>query len=864
MKVFTVLLMLVFLLPKARSQASSQPFAFWNFDSKDPFADQMAGHIIKNLQKDCGLDMGPGKVGKGAYSGESGSCWFESRVLQGKVKERFSLSFYFKGDGFIFTTYPKRSLEASLKYPNLSFNTTFRSNGKEVSDAWIIPLTGADIHSYDYLADGNWHHILFTVDARTGKKEIQIDGKSSPDYKRQIAGGESLVVQNSEGFTRFVALDEISLYNTVVNPTSPIRELNSKAVVDHREYAPVFPNYTISLYEQLLKFPAPRYLPGSQAGRLFSWMDIQYLHRELQPPATRGFGKLNPEKAVLLSRLMADKWNYYLEVPLLYQDSTGALKIYQNRKTVPGALATFANSNPAYPVSTITYQTNARQSTAANLPARSYLSNKVLKPSVLPSLAVKDGQVTGYHLRQLKKAIGRSPAIINENGEVFGHFLRLPQLKQDQQELGAFLKTGLTESEYSGRVQFNMDSVYKATAQRISGTESAYFSFYNLSAIQPAYWPAYAMRRKLNAHPNGTIYPTPDFYPRRPQHWLKGAGAINGLATIAEGRKTEIEMGDLFFSPFVSAGWGDEQENIRPAQWLALLKAMVMLGADFFYVGYFNVTGKGGKWRDGYGPNDPRGYAYQVAMPSYAQAIRTLVPEFFTKGTLLNPQRPNIKTDIPFCFTGTAANDLILVRKLRNQFLIYGSIQPNSNLQGNAPLERSTRFKLENKTIELTLKRQGVFYVVDFSNSVPTIRQLDAWHQFEHPYYWSENIMEEAVNFTQSSGSPKRLTDFPIPGSFKSFKSVVEMNKGDLIRFQHLGSTPGRFKLELDYELSNPADQPVLKVTVGSVTQTITPGKATSIRLPEEVLIGDPTDDLSISVTKGSVWLKAIRLVKTK
>src|SRR5690606_5620820 len=124
----------------------------------------------------------------------------------------------------------------------------------------------------------------------------------------------------------------------------------------------------------------------------------------------------------------------------------------------------------------------------------------------------------------------------------------------------------------------------------------------------------------------GTPRSTPSFYPARQDNWRLASGPLNGYYSVAEGRGVEIGLGVKYFAPFVSAGWNLEENNIRPGQWLGLLKSMVMLGADFFHVGYFNVSGGG--WPNGVGPNDPRGYIYQLAMPGYAQAISSRICDF--------------------------------------------------------------------------------------------------------------------------------------------------------------------------------------------------------------------------------------------
>jgi hypothetical protein len=411
-------------------------------------------------------------------------------------------------------------------------------------------------------------------------------------------------------------------------------------------------------------------------------------------------------------------------------------------------------------------------------------------------------------------------------------------------------------------MQYLMDSAYKATALKIAGIKNALFSFYNLSAIQPAYWPSYVQRRGLHRQADGRIRSTPDFYPRKPSNWLQGAGAFNGFKTIAAGRKTEIELGDVDFSPFVAAGWGEEIENIRPAQWLALLKAMVMLGAENFYTGYFNITGKGGKWPNGFGPNDPAGYAYQVAMPAYAQAIRTWVPDFFSRGKLLHPAESEENQGIPFCFSGTAANDLILVRQLGKQFLIYGSLQPNSNEKGNVPSERLTSFQLEGKRVTIKLRRQGSVYILDMSGKEPVIRQLDSWHQYEHPSYWASQLIEAAINYTGSKGLPVRVSKLKSPGMLADAESYVTMKQQDEIEFSQLPGDTGSFEIELFYRLPENTRQVELRVELGTRTEILLSGGKEKFVIPGVFFVNNKESQLRIAVKSGAMLLDSVLLRK--
>lgn len=82
---------------------------------------------------------------------------------------------------------------------------------------------------------------------------------------------------------------------------------------------------------------------------------------------------------------------------------------------------------------------------------------------------------------------------------------------------------------------------------------------------------------------DGMRYSTADFYVPTPRLWYSGAGPWHGINWLEEVRRSEIKAGDTLFSPFVAAGWHiAEEENVRPAQWLGLLKVLGVWGAEFY------------------------------------------------------------------------------------------------------------------------------------------------------------------------------------------------------------------------------------------------------------------------------------------
>lgn len=825
------LLLFIFFFSASNGFAQSvNPIRYWTFDNKDVNSDEFANAKI-NAQGQCNFQLQGSAVGKGISLGNQ-ACLLATNVLKGNCEKEFSVEFLFKGKTFSFTTLSTPYFLLTFKYPYFLFKTSVvGTNGKIADDSWVITLNGAGKSSYNYYVDNEWHHVVFTGNSTSGKKTVWLDGELLDGFSKQTSSNGNFVFDSQDGFRFSDQVDEIAIYNRVLSPdvikqhfndiknnnhysfssnrSKPQAMLeaslqkNNSAIIDAKEFAPGYPNYSVQALDQLQGFPLPRYNAAVKTDRNFSWMDISYLHREYPGNGASSMPPVNPGKAVVLTDELAKYWNYYVEVPCLRSDSLSANQQYGNSSSLFGALVKYANEHSQYPVSTTTFQAQITPAhagfndrgnleTSQHLPDNYYLRDaggnvikndgkKWLSPLASLDIIQKDGQTTQFYLRQLLKYLKNTPAVISENGELFGHMRSDALLKTDPNVKRQMESMQMNNAQYSGWFQYRLDSTYKAEILKLPRLKNTNISFYNVSAFNNEYWPDYAQRRKINLWNGANVLSTPDFYPLAPDNWQNKRGAWNGYGEVARGRQKEIAMGDNSFSPFVAAGWQSEEQNIRPAQWLGLLKSMVMLGADFFYVGYFNVTGAGGKWPNGVGPNDPRGYIYQAAMPAYAQAIASLVPEFFNKGVLLNP---NIASDKQFRFDGSRENELILVRKLNTKYLVYGSLQPNSNTKGNVPEKSITTIDLEGKKLTFEVRRQGSVYVLDLSTGSPVFYQLDAWHQYEHPYYWSKDIQVEAELYDNRSSNLQLITDHSGDKyDFSTFVTSVVLEKNAVVSY---------------------------------------------------------------------------------
>lgn len=859
---------------------------------------------IDTVTYKCSYNLIGRSHGKAVDMGDK-DCLLVTNVLKKNISSEFSIEFLFNGSNFFFLTFSEQMLLLKFGYSSIHFRTTsILINGKKQLNDLIIDLNGAGKKSYNYYADDKWHHFVFTASTKSNKMEIWVDGECPDGFSTIIPTASKFDFGSNDGFRNTDKIDELGFYKNELSP-SFIRHryfetltedgghsnkrasersgvlnntnIGSSALnVDPKEFAPGYPNYSIQAMDQLKSFPLPRYNFEINTKRNMSWMDISYLHRQLPMPGGLGFGQIDPSNAVAISDEMAENWNYYMDVPILRTTADLAAKVYSDTNSLHGALVNYANKKTHLPISSVLMQVQVKPMhagfdsqvpyvTSQNLPAQYYFREQTGKPvlfngkkwlsPLMPlDIVEKDARTSRFYLDQLLKFLHSPPTLVNENGEIFGHILPESLLQTDSEVWLDYKKSGLSLSQYSGRFQFRMDSVYRYIVIEGLDKEKTHFSFYNLSAFNPSFWPDYKMRRTLNVWDKKTVFSTPDFYPRWPYNWQNARGAFNGYGTVSRGRAAEISLGDLLFSPFVSAGWDEEESNIRPAQWLALLKAMMMLGADFFYVGYFNITGPGGKWSNGVGPNDPRGYAYQIAMPAYAQAIKTWIPDFFERGELMNPADSQDLVH-QFRFKTKNENELVLIRKLGKKYLIYGSLQPNSNIKGNVPNHKNTTINLEGKPITFEIRRQGSMYIFDQTSSKAVFYQLDKWHQYEHPYYWSKSyVVEPETLIPFDRTGIKVMTD-----AADSTIAFIEIASGQSFKIPLSLRQSGQYSLEMNLKLPNTA---ILRLSVGNTKKQIELKKSHWNKLKMRTTIDILNDKyLVLEVTKGNIDVDNIKLV---
>lgn len=565
---------------------------------------------------------------------------------------------------------------------------------------------------------------------------------------------------------------------------------------------------SVTPLQQLQAFPIPRYKPGHTLLPNYNWMDINYMGsngqriENITTPNLYDYPTLNVSEVNKRMMDVTDEivtnWNYGINgvgngnTALDYVNANGT----PNTSNSAGAIADYANRHPEKALHLTIFRAGGKIS-SLNMPANDYLRNssgvfldeygnangqKTWSPAGNWQDYVSDGQFVRTGLQALLPALSnRNPNkkidIINENGEDFP--LLPTEFTNDPQVNVSKMSTGLDWKTYVGRkFMENETKSYRDQFMNLSGLGQTWFTEYAIDG-QEEWRHKYTEARQINSKINNQYYSTGDFYPRWPNNWRYWQSAWHGLQWFVQSRDTEINAGDKLFSPFVAAGWShNEEENIRPGQWLGLLKVLSMFGVEFFYTGYFTLNV----------PFQlPENWIWQAAIPPYVQALTSRYEDVLRNGIIHPGDYPRtLDTGVGYSFYTGDYSKYVTVRKHNNgtKYVIAGTQQPLTNFIGNIPDESVATIILDGQTLKFKVRKQGNVYIYDKTNaSAPIFYQLDGWHEATHPWYWSKDFILEAELFDNASNAVIK-TDIPsVAGDYTNFSTYISFTGAGTVEY---------------------------------------------------------------------------------
>lgn len=716
--------------------------------------------------------------------------------------------------------------------PYIYFTTNTVGQG---SHTLYIPLNKRGRGSASWFMDGKFHHIVFRYNHTTGVKDIWLDGQCPTGFSTTITPGALSQLSEKTFFfcssvpyrQSYMGWDEIAIYNGAI-PTGQIYQhyLDFQAGqpysftvagsvpaasdistgLDTLSFAPntVLPTtgaVTLCTGPSALtqhKFcPLPRYRHSvTDVPPLFDWADPIYQAGLGQVGGSFTYANVVDTLKKLLVEL-GRNWNYAMWLSRF----VGPNSNLEDTGTNPdGAMLKVANDNPDLPVGYITLRAQINLSGpntpalgSSNYPPQNYLRNssgafipygnftKIWSPLADTANYRADGEYTRQGLIKILAKLPNRPAdkkitYIEENGEVIPP-IPASVLSQDPAVVAAAAAAGMSVLEFGSKKWSEVCIAYRNQFMNLPGLQKTKYTEYLLNGKNDFTWLWKYTRNVSTPMRNDMHYSTSDMYIRYPYNWRMWVGAWHGYQWFAEGRLDEIAAKDTLFSPHVSAGWDRKEEmNIRPAQYLALLKLMNGLGADFYYVGFFH---------EGSAPWPlPENWTWQKIIASYAQATWTNYAKIHRNSSIvLGEQSTRYDPPVPGPSLHLVSGDpriIVIARKHNtlNQYAINSAIIPCTNDTGNVPDVDTAFVRLDNKDIKFLVRPQGSTYVWDNSDpNKPVFYQVDAWHEKTHPWYWDRGFYFEAENYgnteTENQKISTEITPAILAGDYTNFTTYV-------------------------------------------------------------------------------------------
>jgi hypothetical protein len=773
-------------------------------------------------------------------------------------------------------------------------------------------MNGGGVTTWGHLADGSWHHVAIVIGEVSGSLAVTlwIDGESPPELTQDVGGALASLTRVQSGFyaSKGVDIDELSLYARVL-PASFIAQRSRESLAGTRPsdsdrceprqctrpahgvgvvselfepgfdetypYAPSMGTGT-----QLSTAPLPRHKRGHTMPRILSaWTHgvyavapddpAMYSHpNEVGSVSQRDFDVLRAPEA----QELAAKWNYGV---------SGILSGHGKAYPEDNPYTQFIRAMPdAWPLELICGISNESTIGLSVVDA----SGNVL--GVSPASSLEQYEDLGYancgdNIAGIETFFEHNVDVLEVDieGGSGATFQRIDTDDWDSVKdlpanaatrsycdgLGlswrACLSKGISEQHRAMVDGARRDYVHAPAAHVYSISGNAFYD----GEFQYTRLENDPMPMTLDPASDGSDryrYATPYIYPSSAYRWYNTIADRHGISWLFEARQTEIDAGSPWSMPYVAAGWSYmEQKNIRPGQWLGLLKVMGVAGALTYVPAFFVIPSeRGGSCAWGV-CNDldcqesdstcaaqtvqnPNHHAWQTLIPSYAQAAVSRGEDILRSpsGQWLGA----IATSSP-AIAATA-------HRSGTRVLIAVALMPNENdgasyqvttASAVVDIDHDGNAETPMKSLRLDARVQGSIYIADFATTPATVIQVDAWHDFTHPNWWSSDLVFDAEVFDAAS-DVRIASDAPgaSSGDYRGLTGyvAVEAARASEVFDAALATAP---QVELDVE---PRADATYQVWVRLRTTT---GAAASAYVWADEAIGDARQ---VGCTNSDAW----------
>ena len=234
---FAAVLMACSILSTSTFSQTWTPKHYWTFNTSNSLADStgIAPLNPTYFQSTYSIGNAQSNTGVGKYLKLSSTARAITSNVAFSPDSGFTLELLFRPGANInevVQLMTRRDGAISIRYcfPYFRFTTKSIPTGTStaVSDNWDLNLSGIGRGTYGYYMDGNWHHLVFKYNAKSGTKEIWVDGQLPTGFSKSIPAGSiplnssstnsNIVdINTNTSYYQYVGdLDEIALYTNAL------------------------------------------------------------------------------------------------------------------------------------------------------------------------------------------------------------------------------------------------------------------------------------------------------------------------------------------------------------------------------------------------------------------------------------------------------------------------------------------------------------------------------------------------------------------------------------------------------------------------------------------------------------------------